>query len=62
MIFFPSVQRVFFALRGLGRRLCRMLVLSAGLALPALPAFAAPIFVLNSLSASYSVIDPVSWK
>ena len=63
MIFSLSVQRVSFALRGLGRRLCQMAVLGASLALPTtVPAAAAPIFVLNSLSASVSVIDPVSWK
>jgi YVTN family beta-propeller protein len=62
VIFIPSVQRVFLALRGLGCRLCQTVVLGASLVLPTLPSFASPIFVLNSLSASVSVIDPVSWK
>ena len=55
VIFTPCVQRVFFAFRGL------LVLLGVGIVL-ALPALAAPIFVLNSLSASVSVIDPVSWK
>ena len=55
VIFTPCWQRFLLASRGL------LVLLGAGLFL-CLPALAAPIFVLNSLSASVSVIDPVSWK
>ena len=46
-----------------GRSVANMLWLSLlCLASLLLPAYAAPIFVLNSLSASVSVLDPLSWQ